>query len=148
MKLTKRTIIYLSGIALLTTSIVACNHGTPEERGERMVERITEELALTETQQTNLSMVKEAFLEMRKTMQSNREQSKAEVMKILKQTTLNRDAANAIVTQHVETIQSASPTIIDAVGNFYDSLDGKQQTEIREFIDDKMDHRHRRPFWL
>ena len=66
MKLTKRTIIYMTGIALLTTSIVACNRGTPEERGERIVQKVTEELELTEAQQTRLSEVKNEFLNMRK----------------------------------------------------------------------------------
>ncbi len=148
MKLTKRTIIYITGIALLTTSIVACNRGTPEERGERMVQKITEELALTETQKSNLSEVKDAFLEMRKTMQSNREQTKTDIQHMLQQPILDRDMANSIVNQHIETIHSGSPVIINAIADFYDSLDDTQRTEIREFVDNKMDHSHRRPFWL
>ena len=148
MKLTKRTFIYMTGIALLTTSIVACNRGTPEERGERMVQKITEELALTEMQQTNLSEVKDRFLEMRKTMQSNREQTKTDIQLMLKKPTLDRDMVNTIVNQHIETVHSGSPAIINAIGDFYDSLDDMQRAEIREFVEDKMEHGHRRPFWL
>jgi len=148
MKLTKRTFFYMTGIALLTTGIVACNHGTPEERGERMIQKITEELALTETQQANLSEVKDAFIDMRKTMQNNREQTKTDVQEMLKQPVLDRNKANSIVNQHVETIHSGSPAIINAIGDFYDSLDDSQRAKIREFANDKMDHHHRRPFWL
>ena len=148
MKLTKRTFIHMTGIALLTTSIVACNRGTPEERGEKMMQKITEELSLTETQQDNLSAVKDTFLEMRKTMQSNREQTKSDMQVMLKQPVLDRNMANSIVNQHVETVHSGSPAIIDAIGDFYDSLDDTQRAEIKEFIEDKMDHHHRRPFWL
>ena len=148
MKLTKRTFIYMTGIVLLTTSIVACNRGTPEERGERMVQKITEELALTEVQQTSLSEVKDSFLEMRKTMQNNREQTKTDIQTMLSQPVLDRDMANAIVNQHVDTIHSGSPAIINAIGDFYDSLDDTQRAEIREFVEDRMEHGHRRPFWL
>ncbi len=144
MKLTKRTIIYMTGIALLTTSIVACNRSTPAERGERMVEKVTEELELTATQQDRLSEVKNEFLDMRKTMQSNREQTKTDIQALLKQPTLDRNKANSIVNQHIETIHSRSPAIIDAIGNFYDSLDDTQRAELREFIEDKMEHHHGR----
>ena len=146
MKLTKRTIIYMTGIALLTTSIVACNRGTPEERGERIVQKVTEELELTATQQTSLTEVKNEFLEMRKTMRSNREQTQTDIQAMLKQPTLDRNKANSIVNQHIETIHSRSPAIIDAIGNFYDSLDDSQRAELREFIEDKMEHHHGRHF--
>ena len=146
MKLTKRTIIYMSGIALITTSIVACNRGTPEERGEKIVEKVTEELELTTTQQARLSEVKDEFLETRKTMRSNREQTKTDIQTMLKQPTLDRNKANSIVNQHIETIHSRSPVIIDAIGNFYDSLDDTQRAELTEFLTDKMDNHHRRHF--
>ena len=146
MKLTKRTIIYITGIALITTSIVACNRGTPEERGERMVQKVSEELELTETQQTRLTEVKNEFLEMRKTMRSDREQTKTDIQAMLQQPTFDRTMANSIVNQHIETIHSRSPVIIDAIGNFYDSLDDTQRAELREFIEDKMDHHHGRHF--
>ena len=136
----------MTGIALLTTSIVACNRGTPEERSERIVQKVTEELALTETQQTRLSDVKNEFLDMRKTMRSNREQTQTDIQAMLKQPTLDRNKANSIVNQHIETIHSRSPAIIDAIGNFYDSLDDAQRAELREFIEDKMEHRHGRHF--
>ena len=136
----------MTGIALLTTSIVACNRGTPEERGERIVQKITEELELTETQQTRLSDVKNEFLDMRKTMRSNREQTQTDIQAMLKQPTLDRNKANSIVNQHIETIHSRSPAIIDAIGNFYDSLDDAQRAELREFIEDKMEHHHGRHF--
>ena len=146
MKLTKRTIIYITGIALISTSIVACNRGTPEERGERMVQKVSDELELTETQQTRLTEVKNEFIELRKTMRSNREQTKTDLQAMLKQPTLDRTRANSIVNQHIETIHSRSPVIIDALGNFYDSLDDTQRAELREFIEDKMDHHHGRHF--
>ena len=85
---------------------------------------------------------------MRKTMQSNRVQTKTDIQTMLNQPVLDRDMANAIINQHVDTIHSGSPAIINAIGDFYDSLDDTQRAEIREFVGDKMEHGHRRPFWL
>jgi Spy/CpxP family protein refolding chaperone len=147
MKLTKRTIIYMTGIALLTTGIVACNRGTPEERGERIVQKVTQELELTATQQASLEQVKNEFLEMRNTMSSSREQIQADIRAMLKQPRLDRNQANSMVNQRIEAIHTRSPVIIDAIGNFYDSLDDAQRAELREFIEDRMEHHHGRHFW-
>jgi len=137
----------MAGIALLTTSIVGCNRGTPEERGDRIVQKVTEELDLTAIQQASLTQVKNELLEMRNTISSSREQTQADIWAMLKQPRLDRNQANSMVNQRIEAIHSRSPAIIDAMGNFYDSLDDLQRAELREFIEDRMEHRHGRHFW-
>jgi len=148
MKLSKRTIIVITGGALLIGGVVACNRGmhcgSPEERGKWMVEKVSKELELNETQQVKLVEVKDEFLDVRKTMRSNRVQTRKDILAMLKQPTLDREKANTIVGQHIETINTRSPAIIDAIGNFYDSLDDSQRAELREFIEHKMDHHGRR----
>ena len=63
---------------------------------------------------------------------------------MLQQPTLDRNKANEIVSYHVDTINTRAPAIIDAIGNFYDSLDNEQRAELRELIEHKMEHhRHR-----
>ena len=143
MKFRKRTLLYISGAALLATSVVGCHRYTPEERGEMVVEKITQELVLNETQQSNLSAIKTELLELRKSMKDQRDQTKTDIQAMLEQPTLDRNQLNAIVNQYVNTVQSRSPVIIDAIGNFYDSLDDTQRAEVKAFIDDKMDHHHR-----
>ena len=151
MKLTKRTVIYMAGGALLAVGIVACNHGmhfaSPEERGEWMIQKVTKELNLNETQASRLVDVKDVLLEARKTMRYNREQHSAGVIAMLNQPTFDRDKANAIVNQHIEMVDTRAPTIIDAIGNFYDSLDDAQRAELREFVEHKMEHHHHRRHW-
>lgn len=151
MKLTKRTIIYITGGALLIGAVVACNHGmhygTAEERGEWMLQKVSKELELNEIQQSRLAEVKDEFLGIRSTMRSDREQTRADVLAMLQQPTLDRDKANAIIGQHLETLNSRTPVIIDAIGNFYDSLDDAQRAELRAFIEHKMEHHHGRHRW-
>ena len=151
MKLTKRTIIYMAGGALLVSGVVACNHGmhfgSPEERGEWMVQKVTKELNLNETQGSMLVDVKDVFLDARKTMRGNRVQHSADVIAMFNQPTFDRDKANEIVVQHIETVNLRASIIIDAFGNFYDSLDDAQRAELREFVEHKMEHHHDRRNW-
>ena len=151
MKLTKRTIIYMAGGAFLAVGVVACNHGmhfaSPEERGEWMIEKVTKELKLNETQASRLVDVKDVLLDARKTMRGNREQHRADVIAMLNQPTFDRDKANSIVNQHIDTVDTRAPVIIDAIGNFYDSLNVAQRAELREFVEHKMEHHHDRRHW-
>ena len=147
MKLTRRTVVYITGASLLALGVVACNHGmyygSAEERGEWMVQKVSNELELDQTQQARLEAVKDEFLNMRRSMRSEREQTRADVLAMLQQPTLDRDKANAIVAQYVEKINTRSPLIVDAIGNFYDSLDDMQRAELTAFIEHKMEHHHR-----
>jgi Spy/CpxP family protein refolding chaperone len=151
MKLTKRTIIFIIGGAILATGVAACNYGMrfsgPEERSEWMMHKITKELELNETQQARLENVKDELLKARKTMHENREQHSSDIIAMLKQPTFDRDKANTIVSQHIETVNTQAPVIIDAIGDFYDSLDDAQRARLREFIEHKMDHHHDRRHW-
>ena len=144
MKITKRTMTYLAGGVLLASAVTACHHGmhygTAEERGEWVVQKVSSELELNDTQQGRLAEVKDQFLDARRLMKANREQHRAEVLAMLSQPTFDRDKANAMVGQQIETVNTRAPVVIDAIGNFWESLDADQRAELRKFIEDKMEH--------
>jgi Spy/CpxP family protein refolding chaperone len=146
MKLSKRTMMYMIGGALLTTSVAACHHGmhygSAEERGEWMAQKVSKELELNDLQQTRLAELKDELLDLRTSLRSDREQMRTEVLAMLQQPTLDRNKANAMVSEQVATINSRSPMIIDAIANFYDSLDDAQRAELRDFIQRKIEHQH------
>jgi len=143
MKLGKRAIIVITSGVLLIGGVAACKHkmhsASAEERGEWVVEKVSEELELNDNQRVKLVAVKDEFLDMRKTIRSDRTQTRAEVLDMLKQPTLDREKMNAIVSQKIATINARSPAIVDAIGNFFDSLDDSQRAELSEFIEDKME---------
>lgn len=143
MKLGKRAIIVITSGVLLIGGVAACKHkmhsASAEERGEWVVEKVSEELELNDNQRVKLVAVKDEFLDMRKTIRSDRTQRRAEVLDMLKQPTLDREKMNAIVSQKIATINARSPAIVDAIGNFFDSLDDSQRAELSEFIEDKME---------
>lgn len=148
MKLGKRTIILITSGALLIGGVVACNrgmhHGSAEERSEWIVEKASKKLELNTDQKSKLIEVSNKFLNIRKTMRRDREQNRVDILAMLEQPTLDREKMNAIVSQKIATINTRSPVIVDAIGDFYDSLDDTQRAELREFIEDKMDRHSKR----
>ena len=151
MKLGRRIIMYTIGGTLLTATVVACNHGmrfgTAEERGDWLVEKVSKELELDAAQKSNLVGVKNEFLSLRADLRDDRSQMKTEVLAMLQQPLLDRDKVNAIVNERIAAINTRSPVIIDAVADFYDSLDDAQRSELREFIQHKIEHHHGHRPW-
>ena len=143
MKLSKRAIIVITSGVLLIGGVAACKHkmhsASPEERGEWVVEKVSKELELNDNQRVKLVAVKDELLDVRKTMRGDRQQARTEVLAMLKQPTLDREKMNAMISQKMATINTRSPAIVDAIGNFYDSLDDSQRAELSEFIEDKME---------
>lgn len=147
MKLRKRTIVIITAGTLLIGGVAACKHkmhsASAEERGEWVVDKVSKELELNDSQRIKLVEVKDQFIAVRKSMRSDREEARKEVLAMLKQPTMDREKVNALVNQKIAIVSEKSPSIIDAIGNFYDSLDDWQRAELSEFIEEKME-RHAR----
>lgn len=143
MKLRKRTIVIITAGTLLIGGVAACKHkmhsASAEERGEWVVDKVSKELELNDSQRIKLVEVKDQFIAVRKSMRSDREEARKEVLAMLKQPTMDREKVNAMVNQKIAIVSEKSPSIIDAIGNFYDSLDDSQRAELSEFIEEKME---------
>ena len=143
MKLRKRTIVIITAGTLLIGGVAACKHkmhsASAEERGEWVVDKVSKELELNDSQRIKLVEVKDQFIAVRKSMRSDREEVRKEVLAMLKQPTMDREKVNAMVNQKIAMVSEKSPSIIDAIGNFYDSLDDSQRAELSEFIEEKME---------
>ena len=143
MKLRKRTIVIITAGTLLIGGVAACKHkmhsASAEERGEWVVDKVSKELELNDSQRIKLVEVKDQFIAVRKSMRSDREEARKEVLAMLKQPKMDREKVNAMVNQKIAIVSEKSPSIIDAIGNFYDSLDDSQRAELSEFIEEKME---------
>jgi Spy/CpxP family protein refolding chaperone len=53
----------------------------------------------------------------------------------------DRAGAQALLQKAANAIETRSPEVIAALGDFYDSLDARQQARVREFL------QHRRGWW-
>lgn len=150
MTLTKRSILLIAGGALLTTSVVAC-HGvhsaTAEEKSEWVVGKVTRELELNERQQATLGRLKDEVLMTRTAMKRNKQGNLDDIQSMLAQPNFDRDKANTMINLQIETANNQAPRIVDAVGDFWESLNDEQRAELREFIGDKIE-RHRDGRWM
>lgn len=139
----KRSLLFLGGISL-AASLVACNghraHHDPEQRAEWMIEKITKELELNDVQKQKLAVVKDEFMTIRTTMHEEQNNPREQILELMSQPTLDRQKAMAMVNDRTETIRARAPAMVDAVGNFYDSLDDEQRKELREHFEEKTGH--------
>jgi hypothetical protein len=97
--------------------------------------------------EARLAEARDEILDLRTTMRSDRAQLRTDILSMLEQPVLDRNKANTIVDQQLAKLGSQSPAIIDAIGNFYDSLDDTQRAELREFIEHKINHHHWHRHW-
>ncbi len=144
--LTKRILIISTGV-VLAVSLSACGHhafhASPEERAEHLVEYVSNDLDLNETQTTSLNALKSELLDLRKAMKQGQADNRDALLEILSQPALDRDRAVNLIQGRLQTLQDQTPQIVAAIGNFYDGLNAEQQQELREKVEERMKGHHR-----
>lgn len=113
----------------------------PESRAQWVVDEVTEELDLTEVQQTKLQEVRTEILATHKAAKQMLKESKDQFKALFNSTTLDQNQAVALIGSHTQFIDRQAPIVVAAFGGFYNSLSVQQQGEIREFME-KHDRRH------
>ena len=146
-RFTKISII-AAGALVMVGSFTACSHfRTPENRANWMVERVTDKLELTESQQGKLKVLKDQMIASRKDMKQRFGDSRGQFKELFDATTLDQNQALSLVSDHTQYVDEQAPVIVAAFGRFYDSLDQEQQAEIREFVGDHDNHDDRHRHW-
>lgn len=147
-KRTKGVIAIIGGLAI-TATVMACghHHRAPEERANYMVEKVSEELSLNETQVAQLEKLKMEFLGLRQEFRSKREQTHATIEELLAQPTLDQQRVLQLVRNHTDSINEKAPAVVSSVAAFYDSLSAEQQAEIREKMAEHREHKRHWHHW-
>ncbi len=138
--LTKKILFGLGGVGLIT-SVAAYGHHQchdPEQRGNWMVEKISSELELTEPQVEKLEAVRDQMMDARKQMHQERKVAREDMLKLLGQSSLDRDQSLAMINQRLDAIRDNAPQLVNALGDFYDILSPEQKQELKERIEEKM----------
>ena len=143
-KTSKRIVLVLGGVALATTLVAGGRHyfGDPEYRADWMVHKITEELELTDAQQTKLKNVRDLMMEARKQVHDGHEGRRETVLTLLSQPQLDRQKVLTLINERTEAVREQAPRIVDAAGQFYDSLTAEQHEVLREHVAEKMERHH------
>lgn len=141
----KRSLFTLFGASVLIGGLSACSshprwgHGPMDEtqmtemRG-KMVERISSKLSLDATQRQKLDALADALQAQRRALKGEGGQPREAFQSLMSGSTFDRERARSLLTEKTQTLQQGGPAVIDAMGDFFDSLKPEQQAQVREMM--------------
>ncbi|HSV79346.1 MAG TPA: Spy/CpxP family protein refolding chaperone [Ramlibacter sp.] len=150
----RRSLLGLFGASIALGGLTACGYGrhhhagwhaSPEEQArmrDRMVERVADRLELSADQKARLATLATTLQQQRAAV-AGQPDPRAQMQALVAGDKFDRARAQALVEEKTAAVRTRSPEVIAALGEFYDSLDARQQGKVREFLQ----HRHGRWWW-
>lgn len=149
----KRTLIGVFGASVLFGGLAACSHRahgpwqtahlSEAEQAEwraKMVERVAARLELDAAQKGKLGVLADTLATQRKAVMAGSE-ARAELNAMIAGERFDRGRAQSLVDGKTAALRAASPAVITAAADFYDSLNAAQQQKVREVLA-RGGHRH------
>lgn len=142
----KRSLMAFTGVAIAVGSLAACGHRerapmsaekVAEVRG-KVVNRITSKLDLNAEQQQKLNVLADKVQAQRTAMIGQTTNPRGEMQALIAGEKFDRARALNLLDEKTRVVQVSSPEVINALADFYDSLNPTQQAEVRE----RMGKRH------
>ena len=141
----KRSLIALTGITIAVGGLTACGTRGHHDQGpmsaERMtemrakvIERVTKKLELNGEQQQKLGVLADKLQAQRTAFIGQTADPRAEVRQLVAGEKFDRARALSLLDEKTRVVQVSSPDVINAMADFYDSLNPTQQTEVRELM--------------
>jgi|KBSMisStaDraftv2_1062788.scaffolds.fasta_scaffold318137_2 Spy/CpxP family protein refolding chaperone len=142
----KRTLISAAATAALVGSIAAYSqaetrfHGgppSPEDMAAHqahMLEHISKSLDLDAAQQVKLQALSAQLHAQHDKLMNSGTDPHARMKALVAGNTFDRAGAQALVDEKVATLKANSPALINAAGDFFDSLRPEQQQKVRDFM--------------
>ena len=143
-KLSKGIIVLAVSGTVIAGSVLAYAHKRShsfEHRAEWVVAMVSDELELNEPQIAKLNNLKEELLKTGEKLHQDHENTHSELLAMLNDPQLDRDKALIIIENKTRLVNQYSPAIVNAFGDFYDSLSEEQHVALRKHIEEKMQHR-------
>jgi protein CpxP len=142
----KRTLIGVFGASVLFGGLAACSHQrhghghgwhhSEEDAAKmhaRVIERVSSRLDLDDAQKAKLGIVVDQLHAGRQALRGTTD-PRADVQSLVAGATFDRTRAKALIDAKTSAVQSKSPELIAAFGDFYDSLRPEQQQKVRDFM--------------
>jgi protein CpxP len=156
----KRGLIGIFGLSMLTGGLAACSHQrhygyfgdrtSEAERAEkrtRMVEKAARKLDLDATQKAKLTVLADTLETQRQAMKASGGEPHAELKAVLAGPQFDRAKAQSLADAKTGALRTATPAVVNAAADFFDSLKPEQQQKLREALDSWGHHRGHRG-WL
>jgi periplasmic protein CpxP/Spy len=138
----KRSLMAFTGVTLAVGGLAACgtrHHErgpmSPEKIAEvrgKVVERITSKLDLNAEQQQKLNVLADKVQAQRTALIGQTTNPRAEFSALVAGEKFDRARALNLLDEKTRVVQVSSPDVINAMADFYDSLNPTQQAEVRE----------------
>lgn len=145
----KRTLFGLFGATVALGGLTACGHRHAHERfssmsaeeqaefRKRAVDKVAGRLDLNAEQRQRLDALAGKLHEQRIALRGATD-PRAEVRSLVAGDKFDRSKAQALLGEKMAAVNTKSPEVIAAFGDFFDSLSPAQQTKVRDFLQ----HRH------
>ena len=151
----KRTLIGVFGASVLLGGLAACSHrahgpwgsGASLSEADRakwhaqMVERIGGRLELDAAQKVKLAALADTLSAQHKAVMGSSADPRAELRAMIAGERFDRSRAQSLVDTKTVALREASPAVIAAAADFYDSLNPAQQQKVRDALA-RGGHRH------
>lgn len=146
----KRSLIGLFGAGIVLGGMSACSHrhdrhtmgGEYESKTtQKVIDRVSSELALDETQRQHLVRLGEQLRAQRRALVGTTTDARATMQTLVGAERFDRARAQAIIDEKAVAIRVGGPAVVDAVADFFDSLKPEQQQKLR-------DHLQKRDRWF
>ena len=119
------------------------NRHNPEQRADRMVQRITTELALDATQSQALDVLRTQWLAAHQTVNGGEKPLRKQILSMMTEETFDRAQALEMIVARTAAINEQAPDMVNATGDFLDTLSTEQKTQFSELMK-KHRGRHKR----
>ena len=106
------------------------------------MEKVTNELDLNDAQKSKLELVRKEVLAARQEIRADRDQTRNEVLAMLEQPQLDRQKVLAMVEQKTSSINQQAPQVVNALGDFYDSLSTEQRKTLHDHVAEMGERHH------
>lgn len=138
----RRTLIGLASVTALFGGLGAWAshthghfwHGDATERQARMVDYASRKLDLDAAQKAKLEALAGTLQAQRKALVADGSNPRAELQQLIAGVSFDRTQAGALLQAKVNAVQLKSPELINAFGDFFDSLRPDQQAKLREAL--------------
>ncbi len=127
-------VVLTLGIAGGAAALGKHHYGDPSKRAQHMMNYVGDELNLDSTQLQALSVLKDQLLSARETMHSQMKNAHSQAETLLSADTFDKAKALEMVTAKTAAVDQAAPEVVTALGNFMDTLNAEQKSQVAEFL--------------
>jgi Spy/CpxP family protein refolding chaperone len=137
----KRIAIAAALLVIAGAGVAVANskRATPEQRAERLVARVSKELALDAGQKEQFGKLVAEFQPVVEQLRTAREETRAKLGSQLKAGTVDAEALKSATHANLATLQKSADLFIERLATFHATLTPAQKTKVAEKFE-KLDH--------